>query len=489
MQKNHSRLSSFGLLLGASALWFSTPVAYAQNLTVTSRLQLWLKADAGVTDDGAGNVLSWADQSPSPDKANQTAGAPDAANAPKRITNALSGKPVLRFDGVDDYLSIQDTDSLSITGDLTTFFVIKFDDFAGFRAVWAKTNNNFPAATDWYTLPNSGVPRLYRGAGTGTGLGTTDSSVPLVAGSFLTVGFAMEGNTASHFLNTTITGTGTINVEEADSDTPLLIGSRADLFTKMKGDIAEILIYDRALTATERETVVTYLGQKYGIANLSPTSSLAVTPAGPSHPAGTTLTLTATAADPDGSISNVKFFANGTLLGTATAPPYKIRVKLDTPGNFSFTATAEDNKLATRESTAVTRTVAAGAAPVLGVTSNLQLWLKADKGVKKGPGDSIISWDDQSGKANHATAVDEGTAPILAATAINGLPALRFDGTDDALQVADSDSISIIGDITSFFVTKMDDFVTFRAVWGKTEGNKPTGQRCCLAIASRRARR
>lgn len=473
IKKERSHVTSLGILLGCSVFLFPGQSLLAQTLTVTSGLQLWLKADAGITGDGAGNVLSWADQSTSPDKANQTAGAPDAGNAPKIITNALNGKPVLRFDGLDDYLSIQDTDSLSMTGDLTTFFVVKFDDFTNYRAVWAKTNINFPAATDWYTLPGSGVPRLYRGAGTGAGLASFDGTVPLVAGSYLTVGFGMEGNTASHFLNTTVTGCGTLNVEEADSDTPLLIGSRGDLFTRMKGDIAEIVVYDRALSAAERDTVVTYLGQKYGIANLAPTSSLSVTPAGPSHPAGTTLTLTATATDPDGSISNVKFFSNGALLGTATAPPYKIRVKLDTPGTFSFTAKAEDNKLSTKDSAAVSRSVAAGAAPVLGVTSNLQLWLKADKGVNKGVGDRIVSWDDQSGKANHGTAVDEATAPLLAASAVNGLPAVRFDGTDDALQVADSDSVSITGDITSFFVTRMDDFATFRAIWGKTEGNLP----------------
>jgi hypothetical protein len=39
----------------------------------------------------------------------------------------------------------------------------------------------------------------------------------------------------------------------------------------MKGEIAEILIYSRALTPAERTSVADYLAQKYGIVNLPPT--------------------------------------------------------------------------------------------------------------------------------------------------------------------------------------------------------------------------
>ena len=461
-------------LSGCLAFSLLATSGQAQTLTVTTNLQLWLKADAGVTDDGSGNVLAWADQSPSPDAATQVAASPDLPNAPVLVPAALNGKPVLRFDGVDDYLSIPDTASLSITGDITTFFVVRFDDFDGYRVVWAKTNSNLPAPTDYYTQPAAsgrpGRPQVYRGDGTFVQLAAFESSVPLTAGTYQTVGFGMEGTTCTHFIGGSIVSSGNINVIEGDMDNPLLIGTRGDLFTRMKGDIAEILIYDRAITPAERASVASYLGVKYGILNEPPTISLNATPAGPSHPAGTTLTLTAIANDPDGTITNVKFLANGTLIGTATAPPYSIQVTLETAGSYTFIAQATDDRNGITDSAPVTRTATGGPPPVLDVTSTLQLWLKADAGVTTGAGDTVLSWDDQSGQANHAFALAEFSAPIVAASAINGLPAIRFDGADDSLQVADSPSVSITGDITSFFVVKMDDFATFRAVWGKTAG-------------------
>ncbi|HEX2747220.1 MAG TPA: Ig-like domain-containing protein [Verrucomicrobiales bacterium] len=458
-------------LLSCLALALAAGSLRAQSLSVTTGLQLWLKADAGVATDGA-NVLSWSDQSPSVDAGIQIASSPGTSNSPQLVTNALNGKPVIHFDGIDDYLNVPDTASLSITGDLTTFFVVKFDDFATYRSVWAKTSGNLPAPTDYYVNPGTARPIVYRGGGQPTGLGSflAPPEAALPATAYLVAGFSLEGTTCRHLLGGQITATGTINAVTADSDTQLIIGSRADQVTKMKGDIAEILIYDRALTDPERASVAGYLAEKWGLTNALPTVSLAATPAGPAHTTGDTLTLTATAADSDGSIARVEFLANGTPLGTATAPPFSMKVKLETPGTYTFTARAVDNRNGTAESTPVARAASGGPPPALGVTSALQLWLKADAGVTKGDGDVVLSWNDQSGKGNNATSPGDTTAPVVAASAINSLPAIRFDGLDDELTVADSPSVSITGDITSFFVVKMDDFDNYRAVWGKTAG-------------------
>src|SRR5689334_21812525 len=110
-----------------------------------------------------------------------------------------------------------------------------------------------------------------------------------------------------------------------------------------------------------------------------------------------------------------------------------MKVKLETHGTYTFTARAVDNRNGTAESTPVARAASGGPPPALGVTSALQLWLKADAGVTKGDGDVVLSWNDQSGKGNNATSPGDTTAPVVAASAINSLPAIRFDGLDDEL--------------------------------------------------------
>jgi hypothetical protein len=61
----------------------------------------------------------------------------------------------------------------------------------------------------------------------------------------------------------------------------------------------------------------------------------------------------------------------------------------------------------------------------------LRLWWRADAGVPSGAGDF---WEDQSGQGNHAIQPAGRSVPVVAGDAINGLPAMRFDGQDDFVQ-------------------------------------------------------
>ncbi len=246
-----------------AAFWI-IPAA-AQDLTVTDGLQLWLKADAGVTA-AAGKVSAWADQSGKGNNASQ----PATDMSPELVNDAGNGKPALRFDGADDFLEVADSDSVSIAGDITTFYVVKFEDFATYRAVWAKTQVNQPAPNDWYALPGSGIPRAYRGDGTGLNE-YADGGKAMPARSFVIAGYGVAGTTLTHYYGAAPTGSGDILTNiPGDAGTSLFIGTRDDRVTLMKGDIAEILIYNRALTDAERVTVVSYLGKKYLFGSLDP---------------------------------------------------------------------------------------------------------------------------------------------------------------------------------------------------------------------------
>lgn len=441
----------------------------AQTLSVTGGLQLWLKADAGVTSGATGAVTGWTDQSGKGNDATQ----PDEALAPKLVADGLNGKPVLRFDGTDDYLDVASKPSLEMVGDISSYFVVKFDDFATFRAVWGKTAVNIPASTDYYIVPPNGTPRVYRGSGSLPDIGNVDATVNVRARTFVVLGFQMSGTTLTHYLNGQAIGSGEIRATLVDGGTALKIGSRDDFVTKMKGDIAELLIYDRSLTANERSALVNYLQTKYGIVNQPPTINITSPANNATLTAPTSINLTATAADTDGVVAKVDFFVNGALVGTATAPPYRQQLRLETAGTVRLGAVATDSKDATTAATEVVVTVTGGGTSTLTVTDALQLWLKADAGVTKGQGDAVTAWKDQSGKGNDAAQSDVALAPVLVENAANGKPVLRFDGTDDYLDVQSSASLAITGDIASFFVVKFDDFATFRSVWGKTAANLP----------------
>jgi hypothetical protein len=332
-----SETSSSELTLSASR------VGPAPNLDVTTGLQLRLSANAGVNTVEGGYVSSWFDVSSGANDAYQI----EVGFAPRLIENVVAGQPVVRFDGVDDYLDVNDSNSLSISGDITSLFVVKMDNFSTFRSVWAKTQLSQPAPNDYYTLPGSGIPRFSRGNGQGSS-GFVDGGAPLTAGAFQIAGFSSTAGTVVHVLNGNVTSTGTITATPADLNTKLKIGTRDDYVTIFQGDLAELLIYGVGLSSADLEKAQLYLGEKYKIGIIAPTNTfpvVTITSPAPNTtlPAPATLAAQATASDSDGSIVRVEFDLNGTLAATLTNAPFNTTLTLPEPGEFLLTATAYDN--------------------------------------------------------------------------------------------------------------------------------------------------
>lgn len=65
-------------------------------------------------------------------------------------------------------------------------------------------------------------------------------------------------------------------------------------------------------------------------------------------------------------------------------------------------------------------------------------WWKADAITPVPDGTALAQWDDSSGRANHIAQATGGKQPLykVAANGINGLPVVRFDGTDDCLTLS-----------------------------------------------------
>jgi hypothetical protein len=75
------------------------------------------------------------------------------------------------------------------------------------------------------------------------------------------------------------------------------------------------------------------------------------------------------------------------------------------------------------------------------VVPGLVVWLDAAKGAGVVPGSPVSLWPDQSPAHNDASQSTSTEQPILEASAIGGLPAVRFDGNTTFLSIADSNSI------------------------------------------------
>ncbi|MBP6386988.1 MAG: T9SS type A sorting domain-containing protein [Pseudarcicella sp.] len=72
---------------------------------------------------------------------------------------------------------------------------------------------------------------------------------------------------------------------------------------------------------------------------------------------GVNISIKATAKDPDGTIANVKFYANGILIGTKTVAPYNLTWKPTVNGVYTIKTIATDNEGRTGESALVKITV------------------------------------------------------------------------------------------------------------------------------------
>ncbi|MEF8712696.1 MAG: Ig-like domain-containing protein [Accumulibacter sp.] len=99
-------------------------------------------------------------------------------------------------------------------------------------------------------------------------------------------------------------------------------------------------------------------------ANQAPNVSLTSPLANQSFTAPATVTLSATASDPDGSIAQVEFFQGTTRIGSATEAPYSVVWNAVPAGSYSLTAKATDYLGATRSSPAVAITVT-GSGPTI----------------------------------------------------------------------------------------------------------------------------
>ncbi len=190
-------------------------------LEVRDQLVVWLKADALTKAKNNDSIQILPDASARHLNALQ----PAAASQPLYIANALNGKPVLRFDGVDDHYflgSISDTTPASI-------FV-----------VWQKLKAGGNQYQRLYSSSGSNIDYQSKGAAfipptENTGVGAAPARMDVLI------------DTVMDLRNFYI---GRLNASPEQF---------------YFGDLAEILVYTRVLSPKEQQSVAAYLKNKYGL--------------------------------------------------------------------------------------------------------------------------------------------------------------------------------------------------------------------------------
>jgi hypothetical protein len=162
---------------------------------------------------------------------------------------------------------------------------------------------------------------------------------------------------------------------------------------------------DGALASTD-DVAITVNSQS----NQQPTVSLSNPPDGALFIEPADVTLTATANDPDGTVSKVEFFDSANLLGTAFTSPYTIPWNNVLSGSYTLTAKATDNANATVTSSAAD--IMVDRAPTVSVTS---------------PGDGAI-FATSADIVINATAGD-GDGSVAKVEFFNGITLLGTDTT------------------------------------------------------------
>jgi hypothetical protein len=270
---------------------------------VEDELALWLAADVAVTTDPQGRVISWQDliygDNQSAEDAIQTV---DSAQ-PRLIPNSINGRPAIRFDGNSDFLL---TTPLETTDDQTVLMVMQYSptvygkdrrwggqilNYDGPNHVPEDIKSDKDLAERTRYLSNTLVP------------GVLQIGEPLLEDEFKPT--LLTGQVFAGFIGSATVESGRVDTVEVGADRPVIvafvydydyergksflavngrrygearafapqgvtsrkiIGRHAWKQLYFHGDLAELLIFNKALSAEELAQTTTYLADKYEIA-------------------------------------------------------------------------------------------------------------------------------------------------------------------------------------------------------------------------------
>jgi hypothetical protein len=227
----------------------------------------WLDASRESAFADAAAVGTWTDWSGRGNHATQGA----AGNKPIYKPGIINGRPVVRFDGTDDWLTFASA-LLPANALMSVFMVMKPTSEAVRGTFLSQYAGGQPGRLDWIANSNdAGVATAGRilldvnGTTSGAGAGGLLADFAYSGTIILSVVNAGIAESYRGYVNGVLQDSATLAAVYAAGNTAIGSLSPSAASLPFDGDIAELIIYSRALVTGEQKRVERYLGRKYGL--------------------------------------------------------------------------------------------------------------------------------------------------------------------------------------------------------------------------------
>jgi len=258
-------------------------------------LMLWLKADWGVSLSGTatltGTVTGWTDQSP----AGLVATPYSSGTPPQLVTDPLTGKPAVSFDGTSDFFQLPSGFNNFAAG-LTSFAVFSPSSTASWARMYDIGNG---ASSDNLVLAQYGTNFTMAALNVS---GSTFNEIPgsneLALNTPQEYTALQDGATSLKlFQNGTLVNTNpsVLALNNLIRRSNFIGKSNWSTDSLYQGNIAEVLIYNRPLSSAEQQQVEVYLANKYSLPYHSYAAPV-ISPSGGSYSGSQTVAISGPAS-------------------------------------------------------------------------------------------------------------------------------------------------------------------------------------------------
>ena len=212
---------------------------------------LWLDAADTSSNSiqlGSGNVQTWKDKSGNGNDVSQSAG----GSRPSPVANGLNGLQTLSFDGTHDHL---ESSTVNIPQPISVFTVLKLTGGSGDKRVFSGQSS---ASRAILSMAETSKLSLWSGSWASSNFPTPSAT------EFVTIGAIFDGSNSQLILNGSAQSG--LNPGTQGLTSGLLIGANWNHSNEFfGGQIAEIIIFNKHSSQTEREEVEGYLAHKWGL--------------------------------------------------------------------------------------------------------------------------------------------------------------------------------------------------------------------------------